>query len=197
MMQVFRGFDTVVRPDAGSVVAVGSFDGVHRGHRWLIEQMNAEADRLGALAVVVTFEPHPRTVLRGENRLLSTIDEKLELLQEAGARAVVVVEFTRAFAAQSGETFFKECLIDRLNLQMIFAGQGHHFGSDRRSGAELYQQYGIAWRQLDRMDQISSTAVRDLIEQGRMEQAEALLGHPYLIHLPVENPHKLLPPIGV
>lgn len=195
-MLVFRGFGAVERPEGGAVVAVGSFDGVHRGHRWLIEQMNQEADRLGALPVVVTFDPHPRTVLRGENRLLSTLDEKLELLQEAGARAVVVVEFTRAFAAQTGEAFFKNELVDQLGLKMIFSGQGHRFGSDRRSGDELYQKYGIEWRLLERIEEISSTRIRDLIQQGSMTQAEALLGRPYLIHTPVENPFKLLPPIS-
>lgn len=193
-MQIFRGFEAVEKPAGGSVVAVGSFDGVHRGHKWLIEQLNCQADRLGALAVLVTFEPHPRTVLRGENRLLSTIDEKLELLEQAGARAVVVVEFTHQFAARTGEEFFRDDLIQKLGLRVIFAGQGNHFGSDRRSGAELYEQYGVSRQLLERIDGISSTQVRDLIEKGQIEQAEQLLGHPYLIHTPIENRFKLLPP---
>lgn len=175
-MQLFRGFDTVVRPAGGSVVTVGSFDGVHRGHRWLIEQMNQEADRLGALAVVVTFDPHPRTVLRGEERLLSTIDQKIELLEQAGARAVVVVEFTRAFATQTGAVFFKDYLIDRLGLQMIFSGEGNHFGSDRRLAVDLSREYGVSYRELERMEGISSTRIRDLLESGRLDEAALLLG---------------------
>ena len=192
-MRVFRGFEAYEPLGCGSVAAVGSFDGVHRGHRWLIDRMNGQADRLGADAVVVTFEPHPREVLRGTNRLLSTLDEKLQLLEEAGARTVVVVDFTREFAARTGEEFFRNDLIQKLGLRTIFAGEGHHFGSDRRSGADLYEQYGVEWRLLERIDGISSTQIRDLIEQGRTAEAEALLGREYLIRRPVDNPFKLLP----
>lgn len=193
-MRIFRGIEAVREPfEGGAVVAVGSFDGVHRGHRMLFDEMRQVAAERAMQAVVVTFEPHPRSVVRGDNRLLSTLDEKLILMEHAGVENVVVVDFTPQFRLLSGEEFLRDILIGRFGLRVIFAGEGHHFGHDRRRGDELYTAYGIEYRIFDRLENISSTAIRDLISSGDMKRAEELLGEPYLVLEPVGEPTKLLP----
>lgn len=193
-MRIFRGIEAVREPfEGGAVVAVGSFDGVHRGHRMLFDEMRQVAAERAMQAVVVTFEPHPRSVVRGDNRLLSTLDEKLILMEHAGVENVVVVDFTPQFRLLSGEEFLRDILIGRFGLRVIFAGEGHHFGHDRRRGDELYTAYGIEYRIFDRLENISSTAIRDLISSGDMKRAEELLGEPYLVLEPVIDPTKLLP----
>ncbi|MEG1037465.1 MAG: FAD synthase [Mucinivorans sp.] len=193
-MRVFRGFDSVGSQFAsGTVVAVGSFDGVHRGHRLLFRQMLDLAAERGLQMVVVTFDPHPRSVVKGCNRLLSTLDEKLVLMEHAGVANVVVVNFTAEFRMLTGEEFLRDYLIARLGLRVIFAGEGHHFGHDRRRGDELYALYNIDRVLIDRLDGISSTMIRDLIARGAMAEAEALLGEPYLVIEPVTDPMKMLP----
>lgn len=193
-MKVFRGFGELREPfDGGAVVAVGSFDGVHRGHRMLFERLRAEALSIGAQAVVVTFDPHPRSVVRGDNRLLSTTPEKLILLDHAGVENVVVVPFTAEFRMLSGEEFLRDMLIERLGMRVMFAGESHHFGHDRRSGRDLCALYGVKWVELERLENISSTMIRDLIECGDLARAEELLGEPYLVLEPVTDPSKIVP----
>ncbi|MEG0602000.1 MAG: FAD synthetase family protein [Mucinivorans sp.] len=194
-MRVFKGFDALEAPFAGgAVAAVGSFDGVHRGHRFLFDQMRRLAAQRSMQMVVVTFDPHPRRVTKGSNRLLSTLDEKLILMEHAGVENVVVVHFDEQFMRLTGEEFLRDYLIARLGLRVIFASEGHHFGHDRRSGEDLYPHYKIECVKLARLEGISSTMIRELIEQGRMAQAEELLGEPYLILSPIEDSTKLLPP---
>lgn len=192
-MNVYRGFEAVERPFENAVVAVGSFDGVHRGHRMLFDEMRGEARRIGSQMVVVTFDPHPRQVLRGDNRLLSTLDEKLILMEHAGVENVVVVNFTREFASMTGEAFLRDCLIGKLGMGVVFAGLGHHYGSDRQRGEELYERYGVRWLILERLEDISSTMIRELLIQGNVARAEELLGEPYLILEPVLDPTKIIP----
>lgn len=191
-MNVFWGFQELVKPfDGGAVVAVGSFDGVHRGHRMLFEQMRAKAASIGAQAVVVTFDPHPRSVVRGDNRLLSTTPEKLILMEHAGVENVVVVPFTADFRMLSGEEFLRDMLIGRLGMRVMFAGQSHHFGHDRRQGRELCELYALEWVELERLENISSTMIRDLLCRGDIGRAEELLGESYLVLEPVTDPSKI------
>lgn len=192
-MNVYHGFEAVERPFENAVVAVGSFDGVHRGHRMLFDQMRQEARRIGSSMVVVTFDPHPRQVLRGDNRLLSTLDEKLILMEHAGVENVVVVNFTREFATMTGEVFLRDYLINKLGMGVVFAALGHHYGSDRQRGEELYERYGVRWLILERLEDISSTMIRELLVQGDVARAEELLGEPYLILEPALDPTKIIP----
>ncbi|MFI3299410.1 MAG: hypothetical protein R3Y49_06390 [Rikenellaceae bacterium] len=193
-MNVYYGFEHCF--ERGAVITVGSFDGVHSGHRRLIALLNREAHTTGRDAVVVTFEPHPRQVLRGDNRLLCTIEEKLLLLEEAGAQNVVVVEFTREFAAISGDVFAQELLKKRLGGEVIFVGEGHSFGRDKGGSVEVLRECGFTVMDIERFDLISSTKVREAIDAGDMELATELLGAPYLVVTPISNKTKLMPVKG-
>lgn len=130
--RVFRGFDALprfVRP----VVTVGSYDGVHLGHRALIDRLTAEARAVGGESVVLTFDPHPRITLgRGEGlRLLTTLDEKVALLRGLGVDNVIVIPFDRTFSALSGEEFARRYLIGKVGAATLVAGYDHRFGHDR------------------------------------------------------------------
>lgn len=192
-MRILHGFEQMDQP---SVVVVGSFDGLHSGHRRLVGEVNEEADRLGYLPIVVTFEPHPRLVLRGENRLLTTIEERKILFEQAGVRNLVVVDFTREFAAIEAETFVREMLKTKLLAAVVYTGEGHTFGRNRGGDEEVLHQLGITTRRVERYDGISSTAVRAEVEGGDMESVEAMLGGAYLVVTPVVEPSKLFPPDG-
>ena len=196
-MQVHYGFDTL--PDfRRTAVAVGSFDGVHRGHRLLIERLSETAHNdLGSEgeSVVVTFDPHPRFVLKGENRLLSTLPEKLELLGETEVDHVVVVHFTPEFSRIDSETFTQHYLRGLLKAETVLSGEGHHFGHNRSGSTELLERDGISTGYLGRYENISSTSIRAAIEAGDMEAANDMLGGPYLVLTGApHDPTKLLPP---
>lgn len=198
-MEVHYGFENLPA-FTRTAVAVGSFDGVHRGHRLLIDRLNVAArDTLGqeGTSVVVTFDPHPRFVLRGENRLLSTLPEKLDLLAETGIGHVVVVRFTPEFSRIDSETFTRDYLRGLLRAQIVLSGEGHHFGHDRSGSIEALERDGIHTANLGRYEAISSTAIRGAIEAGEIERADRMLGAPYLIRRDtLSDPTKLLPPAG-
>lgn len=183
-MKVFRGFDHLpafVHP----AVTVGSFDGVHLGHRALLERLVAEARAAGGESVVVTFDPHPRIVLgRAEGlRLLTSFDRKIELLAALGVDCVVVIPFDRTFSALSGAAFVADFLIGRIGAETLVAGYDHCFGHDRVAVSSL-RVPGLRIVRIDERrvtgEHVSSTAIRRLLDEGRTEEAERLLGHRYL-----------------
>ena len=180
-MKVFRGFaglSALVRP----AVTVGSFDGVHLGHRALLDRLVAEARAGGGESVVVTFDPHPRVALgRAEGlRLLTPTDRKIALLTDAGVDAVVVVPFDRTFSALSGVEFVRDCLVARLGARTLVVGYNHRFGHDKIAADTLR----IPGLRIVRVDEcrvtglhVSSTVIRRLLDEGRIAEAEYLLGH--------------------
>lgn len=182
-MRVFYGFDRLphfVRP----AVTVGSYDGVHRGHRMLIERLVAEARAQGGESIVMTFEPHPRVTLgRADGlRLLTTLEEKIDLLAGLGVDNVIVIPFDRAFSALSGREFVDRFLIDRVGAVTLVAGFNHRFGHD----ALACDDPSVTARmRVVRMEpcmvgdiRVSSTAIRRLLDTGDLHAAELLLGHP-------------------
>ena len=194
-MKIHYGF-TDLAPIPAPVVSVGSFDGVHRGHRLLIRQMNEIAHENGGESVLVTFDPHPRQFLRGDNRLLTTLDEKLILLEEAGLNNVIIVDFNEKFSRVEGGEFIEKYLKGILRAHTIVTGEGHHFGHDRSGNETLVRQAGFRSLNLGRYQGISSTNIRDAIEKGDMKSAAEMLGGSYLILAPVAERSKLLPPPG-
>ena len=178
-IRVFHGFDALprfVRP----VVTVGSFDGVHRGHRALIGRLVTEARAADGESIVLTFEPHPRITLgRGEGlRLLTTLDEKIALLGELGVDAVIVIPFDRAFSALTGAEFVEEYLIGKVGAETLVAGYNHRFGHDRAdcdvfaaSGRLRVVKVGPCTVNGVR---VSSTLIRRLLEEGKAEEAARL-----------------------
>ncbi|MFI3295911.1 MAG: adenylyltransferase/cytidyltransferase family protein, partial [Rikenellaceae bacterium] len=157
-MKIYNGIEELPQFKE-TVVSVGSFDGVHRGHRLLISRMNDLAESLGATSVIVTFDPHPREVLRGNNRLLSTTPEKLILLKEAGAEHVLVINFTQEFSQMPYDRFVKDILRGKLSATNIYVGEGHHFGKEKQGGVDSFESLGIRTHLIERLEGISSTGV--------------------------------------
>lgn len=211
-----------------SAITIGSYDGVHAGHRKIITRLVKSAKWAGLRSLLITFEPHPRLVLRKEGmpplRLLNTFEEKRLLLEPLGLDVVVMLEFTKEFAKTSAETFVKDILVKKLGLADIVIGYDHGFGKDRQGTIETLQSlsavygFGIEITEEQLMDgkHLSSTAVRHLLEEGLIEEANHFLEMPYpltgkvikgsrighqigfpTVNLDIQNPHKLIPKGGV
>jgi riboflavin kinase / FMN adenylyltransferase len=155
-------------------VAVGTFDGVHRGHRRVLEATRAEP---GLRSTVVTFTPHPRTVLGYQVELLTTLERRLELIDEAGIEESLVVEFTPELAATEPETFADE-LLRPLGTQRVVAGADFRFGHRRAGDLGLLQRLGFDVMPVEFIDGVSSSAIRELLQAGDVEAAARRLGRP-------------------
>ena len=172
-----------------SVVAVGVFDGVHRGHQALLAAAAERGRELGLPVVVVTFDPHPETVLRGVTPpVLTTVGRRAELLGEHGADAVCVMPFTKDLSAQTPEEFVRALLVDRLHAAAVVVGEDFRFGY-RASGdvAELARsgdEFGFTVDGVSLVadgEAITSTRVRGLLADGDVAEAAALLGRPHRV----------------
>ncbi|MFB6097601.1 MAG: bifunctional riboflavin kinase/FAD synthetase [Salinibacter sp.] len=182
------GWDEITHNDR-SVVTVGTFDGVHRGHQAIIEYLQTRADEQSGPSSLVSFDPHPRSVVHGEEiPLLTTVGERAKLLEELGLDRFVVVPFSMEFAQLGPEEYVEEVLVDRIGLQEITVGYDHRFGKDRAGDVDLLRelgpQYGfevdvIPPQEVDH-DVVSSSSIRTLLqEEGAVERANERLGRPY------------------
>jgi riboflavin kinase/FMN adenylyltransferase len=154
-------------------VALGTFDGVHRGHRAVI----AAAVDAGPRPTVVTFDPHPRTVVGGGVELLATLERRLELLAELGVEETLVVPFTAETAALSPEQFVADVLA-AIGAESVFAGADFRFGHGRAGDLDLLRRLGLDARAVPLVPSISSTGIRELVHAGRVDEAAELLGRP-------------------
>lgn len=174
-----------------SVATVGFFDGVHRGHQYLIGQVVDEAHRFGLTSTVITFDRHPRQVLHKDYqpRLLSTLDEKLQLLSLTGIDNVVVLHFTPAMAALTARQFMQDVLSRQLRVQRLVIGYDNRFGHDRSEGFDDYVNYGAeigitvtrSQPLLLHSVKISSSVVRSFLQEGEVDMARQCLGYPYTL----------------
>jgi riboflavin kinase / FMN adenylyltransferase len=155
------------------VAAIGSFDGVHRGHRRVLET----ARGAGAPVTVVTFWPHPRLVLGNRVELLSTLERRLELLEEAGVDEVLVVEFTPELAAREPAEF-AESVLRQIGAKVIVVGESFRFGRAAAGDPALLQRLGFDVRTVPTLEGVSSTNVRSLLREGDVVGAARLLGRP-------------------
>ena len=172
-MRIRRSPDELApRPRA---VAVGTFDGVHRGHRRVLAAALAAAPALEP--TVVTFWPHPRLVLGNEVGLLTTLERRLELLAAAGIPETVVVEFTPELAQTEPETFVRE-LLQPLGARLVVAGADFRFGRGRRGDLDLVAKMGLEVERVELDDGVSSTAIRRALRAGAVHDAARLLGRP-------------------
>ena len=160
-------------PPARRAVAVGTFDGVHRGHRHVLDA----ARRTGLRTTVVTFDPHPRAVLGGRVELLVTPERRLELLEEAGVEDVLVLPFDEKLAALSAEEFAEQVLRG-IGAETIAAGETFRFGRGREGDLDLLARLGLDVRRVPLMENVSSSRARELLHAGEPEQAAKLLGRP-------------------
>jgi riboflavin kinase / FMN adenylyltransferase len=155
------------------VAAIGSFDGVHRGHRRVLDTARAA----GGPVTVVTFWPHPRLVLGNRVELLSTLERRLELLEEAGVDDVLVVEFTPELAAREPAEF-AESVLRQIGAKVIVVGENFRFGRGAAGDAALLEQLGFDVRMVSMLEGVSSSEVRSLLREGNVVGAARLLGRP-------------------
>ncbi|TCK30178.1 riboflavin kinase/FMN adenylyltransferase [Ancylobacter aquaticus] len=192
---VLRKDDALPPELAGPVVAIGNFDGVHRGHRAVIGTAIDQARSLGRPALAVTFEPHPRAFFRPSEPIFRLTPEpmKLRRLSATGLDGAVVLAFDAAMAGREAEDFVAEILVGRLGVSMVVAGYDFHFGK-ARGGSPLFlreagRRHGfgveIVAPLLDEGAQISSSVIRAALAQGRVEQAAHMLGAPFEIEAEV------------
>ena len=206
------------------VLALGNFDGLHRGHLKIVERVRRGAAEHGGTPMAMTFDPHPSRIVRPDKAppLLMTKAQRLEALDRAGIAAVAVVRFTTELSHWDPETFVRTVLVDWLRVSEVWVGANFLFGHDRSGNFStlrtLGQRYGFRADKIDPVRYkefvVSSTRIRRLVAEGRMDEAGALLGHPYYIdgtvvagkrrgrelgfptaNLQTEN--ELLPPNGV
>ncbi len=173
----------------GTVVTIGAYDGVHRGHRAILAHVRAMANEAGDASAVVTFDRHPATVVRPGSapKLLTDLEQKLELLAEAGVDTCVVIHFDERRARQSADDFVQEVLVDCLGARAVVVGHDFHFGRGRggdvallrRRGAELGFEVGDLPLVAEGSEAISSTRIRALLAAGEVEAAARLLGRPH------------------
>lgn len=194
-MRVLHDPGTCPRPPAGSVVTIGAYDGVHRGHQAVIAAVRARAAAHGMDSAVVTFDRHPASVVRPESapRLLTDLEQKLELLAATGLDQCLVVSFDEARSKETAEDFVKGVLVACLNARVVIVGEDFHFGHQRAGNVALLQamgsDLGFEVEGLPLVDsdgvaagggeKASSTAIRHALVTGDLPRATTLLGRPY------------------
>ena len=219
------GLDQIVR-DVRSLVTVGTFDGVHHGHQSIIKYLVERARRKSGVSVALSFDPHPRQVITGEQvPLLTTIQERAEIFAGLGLDRFIVIPFTKAFAEISARSFVIDTLVNSIGLQEIVIGYDHGFGKGRQGDSELLEELGSAYNfsvdvipaQILEKGIISSTRIRELLtEEGDVALAGKLLNRAYSLigtvvkgdgrgrtigyptaNIDVKNPNKVIPRRGV
>jgi riboflavin kinase/FMN adenylyltransferase len=190
-MKIFRQLAEVPPNFGPSVATIGNFDGVHRGHQWVIAEVVARARTLGIPSVAITFDPHPARVLRPDRiqPLITPLDEKLELLAATGIDAVLVLPFTKEFSRMSARAFATDVLQKVLHVTELHEGENFHFGYQAKAGIDsleiLGRELGFSVRvytpQTIRSSAISSSTIRQLITRGDVSQVRALLGRSFAI----------------
>ena len=210
-----------------AVITIGTFDGVHSGHRQIISQLKKEAQAVQGETVIITFHPHPRQVVNAGNKpvkILTTLDEKTGLLREQGIDHMVVVPFNEFFAEQSAEEYIKHFLVEKFHPHSIIIGYDHKFGNGRTGNYQLLEKFApefnftvieIPEHILDEVT-ISSTRIREAIVSHGIETANHFLGYDYFFegevvrgnqlgrklgyptaNLHVDNMEKLIPADGI
>ena len=201
-IQRIQGSSALPASYRGGVVAIGNFDGVHRGHQAVLSRALAEAERRGVSAHVLTFEPHPRSVFRPGQPLfrITPAPVRARLLQVLGFRAVIEQPFTREFAGYSAEDFVQRVLVDHLGIAHVVTGFDFHFGKDRQGGPAYLMEagdrhdFGVSLVDAFRdegADVVSSTRIRQLLLQGEVAEAAGLLGYRFTVEAEVSHGKKL------
>ena len=187
-MRLFHGTDNaeIARP---TVLTLGVFDGLHLGHQLVMRTVVEQARAVGAIPTVITFDPHPRAVLHPQSAppLLQTFDQKIEALAVLGIEQSIVVRFTPEFAHVRAEEFLRDVVHERLQAREVYLGRGFAFGYEREGNIELLRRVSgrlgfhadeVAEVRL-RGKRISSSRIRELLSEGRVNLARRMLGRPY------------------
>src|SRR5215213_8497483 len=200
-MQVHRNIDALPHIE-DAVVTIGTFDGVHEGHKQIISQLRDEARQVNGQTVLITFHPHPRKVLSNDSKpiqLINTLDEKIELLAGQGLDHLVVVPFTKEFSNLSADEYINDFLIGKFHPHTVIIGYDHRFGHDRKGDYLLLEKYAahadfrlkeIPAYVIDSLT-VSSTRIREAIRSGNIHTANELLGYDFFFEGKVIEGNKL------
>ncbi|CAN5370465.1 bifunctional riboflavin kinase/FAD synthetase [soil metagenome] len=225
-MKIYHHIDEF-SPVKNAVVTIGTFDGVHIGHRKIISGIKELADSCGGETVLLTFFPHPRMILHPEDesiKLINTIPEKAQLLEQLGIDHLIITPFSRDFSNQTAEEYIRDVLVNKIGTKKIVIGYDHRFGKDRHGGLDdllrLGPVYGFEVEEIPEQDinevAISSTRVRAAILSADIALANTFLGYPFFItgkvirgdqigrtigyptaNIRVEEQYKLIPADGI
>jgi riboflavin kinase/FMN adenylyltransferase len=225
-MRVYNNIDEFTAVN-NAIVTIGTFDGVHIGHRKIISGIKELAESTGGETVILTFFPHPRMILHPEDeslKLITTIAEKAELMERLGVDHLIITPFSRDFSNQSAESYIRDVLVTKIGTKKIVIGYDHRFGKDRQGGFEDLQRlgpvYGFDVVEIPEQDinevAISSTRIRNALLSGDIHLANAFLGYPFFItgkvirgdqigrqlgyptaNIVVEEKYKLIPGDGI
>jgi riboflavin kinase/FMN adenylyltransferase len=190
-----------------AVVTTGTFDGVHEGHRVIINQLKSIANKIGGETVLLTFFPHPRMVLYPDDndlRLIDTINERKQLLAEAGIDHLIIHPFSKEFSRLSSLDFVRNILVNQLGVHTLVIGYDHHFGRNREGSFEHLKEFGplygfeveeISAQEVQQVN-VSSTKIRVSLSEGEIISANQFLGHPYSLAGTIVDGDKLGREIG-
>ena len=196
-------FNQVDKP----IVTTGTFDGVHFGHRKIIDRLNQTAQKFGGESVLLTFSPHPRMVLFPDDhgvQLLNTMEEKIHLLENAGIQHLIIQPFTKDFSRTSSVSFVRDIIVNQLNTYKLVIGYNHHFGRNREGSFEHLKEFAplygfeveeIPVQLLDDVG-VSSTKIRRALLNGNVQQANDYLGYNYSLNGTVVQGRKIGRTIG-
>lgn len=190
-----------------AVITIGTFDGVHLGHKQIIDNLKAEAAKAGGESVIITFHPHPRKVVSSVItgvRLINTLTERVELLEKTGIDHLVIVPFTDYFASQSAEEYISDFLVARFKPHTIIIGYDHRFGKERTGDYKLMEEKAAVYNYLLKeipehvlnTIKVSSTNIRNAILHGNIEEASSLLGYDFFFEGEVFHGDKIGRTIG-
>lgn len=186
-MKVFNNL-LEVKKDKNTILTLGTFDGIHLGHKKIIETVVKKASINGGRSFLITFDPHPRNVLSNNSiKLLNSPDEKLEILKSLNIDDVLVINFTKEFSQLSSEEFFISYIIDKIGINEIVVGYDHHFGKgrggDENTLKELGAKYGFSVTKVEAVSieglNVSSSKIRNALVEGDIQTANKLLGRYY------------------
>lgn len=174
-----------------TAITIGTFDGVHIGHRKIIEQLVQSAHQNNLESTVLTFFPHPRMVLQQnvDLKLINSIEERIKILESTGIDNLIVHPFTKEFSRMHAQEYIEEILVKKLNAKRVIIGYDHHFGRNRTADihdlVEFGNQYGFEVEEISKQDvdnvSVSSTKVRKALEKGKLEKANRYLGAPFIL----------------
>ncbi|MFN3403164.1 MAG: bifunctional riboflavin kinase/FAD synthetase [Cytophagaceae bacterium] len=204
-MKVYRNLDEFIAP-AFPVVTIGAFDGLHLGHRKILSRLKELSNKHKGESVVVTFWPHPRMVLLADAsvKLLSSLEEKIDLIEATGIEHLIIIPFTKDFSETTSQKFLNDILINTLKTKMLVIGYDHKFGKNREGSFDYLKenasQFGFQVEEISRQDiedmAISSTAIRESLAESDVKKASEFLGRYYSVRGTVTEGKKLGRTIG-
>jgi riboflavin kinase/FMN adenylyltransferase len=200
-MNIFRTLEEISPEFHNAYVTIGNFDGVHVGHRYIFNRIIEEARQVGSKAVVITFDPHPKMILHPDRRpfyLITTLEEKMALLEEIGIEGVFLIPFSLEYAQTTARSFICDILWQSFRVRKVFIGHDYTFGRGKEGKQQLLEEFGKelgfdvqvidAVKVKDTV--ISSTLIRNLILDGKVKEAADFLGRPYNLKGPVIRGHQ-------